>query len=298
MILDRYATYDAGDRKSFKSRGRDVTLFAGFWFDLDTGQVVPEGFGGDIRFAGQGKEGPRLSAIGSNRLLYTLEKPLPVPSPAPGRPSSGRAVQPADFAGRYDLIANGQWTGRLELAIDPSGTVSGTYRSDRIGTAYPVAGKVAPDVPEKIAFSIRFPRGTQQFYEGVLWSEGKNVIAGTLTILERPFSFIAIREGASLLPEELDYAAAPKLSRKVAPRVVILEAAGAKNIRLDGHEVSSQELTGVLAKAVEANPATSVLIRVESAVPFSRVREVVAAIRPAGVTAIQLTPSDDQGDPP
>jgi len=296
LILERYATFDAVDRKSFKARGRDVTLFSGFSFDLDTGQVVPEGFGGDIQFGGKGKEGPRLSATGTSR-LYTLEKPLPVPALAAGRPSSGRTVLPADFAGRYYLISNGQWSGKLELAIDQAGMVSGTFRSDRVGTAYPVAGKVAPDVPEKIAFSIKFPRGTQQFYEGVLWSEGKNAIAGTLSMLEHPYSFIAIREGASLWPEEFDFAPAGRLSGKAAGLVVILEA-GSKDVKLDGRSTSGSELADVLAKAIQADPTTSVLIRVPGTVPFDRLSEVVAAIRHAGVTKIHVAPTDNQGGPP
>ena len=49
ITMDRFETIDAGDRMSFKARGRDVILFVGFAFDLDSGQVVPEGFGGDIR---------------------------------------------------------------------------------------------------------------------------------------------------------------------------------------------------------------------------------------------------------
>jgi hypothetical protein len=296
LIVERFATLDAGDRKSFKARGRDVTIFAGFSFDLDTGQVVPEGFGGDIQLAGKGQEASRLSATGPGR-FYTLEKPWPAPAPAPGQPSSGRAVLPADFSGRYYLIANGQWSGKLELAVDAAGAVSGTFRSDRVGTAYPITGKVAPDVPEKIAFSIRFPRGTQQFYDGLLWSEGKNTIAGTLSMLEHPYSFIAIREGSSLLPEEFDFALPGKISGKTARRIVSLDA-GSTKVMLDGSATSFSGLADLLAKAIQADPATSVLIRVPGTVPFDRLREVVAAVRPAGITTIQFAPADDRGDPP
>jgi len=199
LVLERFETIDAGDRRSFKARGKGVTLFEGFQFDLDTGQVVPEGLGGDILVATGGAEGPRLAATGQNR-LYTLEKPMPPPSPVPGRPSSGRTILPGDFAGRYDLVANGQWSGTLDLAVDAAGSVSGFFRSDRNGTASPVTGKVAQDVPQKVSFTVQFPGGARQFYEGLLWSEGKNVIAGTLSMLDHPYSFVAIREGASLRP--------------------------------------------------------------------------------------------------
>ena len=50
LILERFETIDAGDRRSFKARGKELMLFDGFQFDLDAGQVVPEGLGGDIVF--------------------------------------------------------------------------------------------------------------------------------------------------------------------------------------------------------------------------------------------------------
>ena len=92
LILERFETIDAGDRKSFKAHGKGITLFDGFQFDLDSGQVVPDRAGGDIRFATAGAEEPRLSAIGESR-LYTLEKPLP-PNSAP-RPAGPRADGPS-----------------------------------------------------------------------------------------------------------------------------------------------------------------------------------------------------------
>ena len=110
MIVDRFETIDAGDRMSFKARGRDMILFEGFQLDLDSGQVVPEGFGGDIRLSAGGTGGPELQALGTNK-VYTFEKPLPVAPASPGRPSSGRAVLPTDFNGRYSLMANGQISG-------------------------------------------------------------------------------------------------------------------------------------------------------------------------------------------
>ena len=94
-------------------------------------------------------------------------------------------------------MANGQWSGTLVLAVDPAGAVTGHFRSDRNGSAYPVTGKVAAEVPQKIDFSIQFPRA-RQTYEGFLWTEGKNAIAGTLSMLDHPYSFIAVREGTSL----------------------------------------------------------------------------------------------------
>lgn len=160
LILERFATIDAGDRRSFKAHGKEVMLFDGFHYDLDAGQVVPEALGGDIVFLANAADGPRLAAS-SESFLYTLDKPLPTALTIPGKPSAGRAVQPGDFEGRYYLMANGQWSGTLMLAIDPAGTVSGHFRSDRNGSAYPVTGKVAAEVPQKIDFSVQFPRTTE-----------------------------------------------------------------------------------------------------------------------------------------
>ncbi len=196
LIVDRFETIDGGDRMSFKARGHDLMLFEGFQVDLDTGQVVPDGFGGDIRLSAGGADGPDLTALGANK-LYTFDKPLPIAPTSPGRPSSGRTVLPTDFNGRYHLMANGQISGDLELSVAEDATVSGRFRSDRNGAAYPVTGKVAADLARKIEFTIQFPRSTQT-YEGLLWTEEKNAFAGTVQILDHPYSFFAVREGTSL----------------------------------------------------------------------------------------------------
>jgi hypothetical protein len=196
LLVERFETIDAGDRRSFTARGKAVMLFDRFQFDLDAGQVVPEGLGGDIVFSTRAPEDPRLAALGESR-LYTLDKPPAAPKSVPGKPSGGRGVQPGDFAGRYYLIANGQWSGTLELVVDDAGVVSGHFRSDRNGSSYPVTGKVAGEFAQKIDFAVQFPRARQD-YQGFLWTEGKNAIAGTLSMLDRPYGFIAIREGTSL----------------------------------------------------------------------------------------------------
>ena len=179
---------------------------------------------------------------------------------------------------------------------DADGAVSGTFRSDRNGSAYPVTGKVAPDVPQKVSFAVRFPRGTQQFYEGLLWIEGKNVIAGTVSMLEHPYSFVAIREGTSLAPEAIDFSPGGTESARITRRVVSL-AAGSDQLTLDGHERSEAELTETLSKIVKGEPATAVLVRVPASVPFDRVHRLVSAIRAAGIRSIQVAPAAAKGEP-
>src|SRR5262245_21089057 len=137
LSLDRFETIDRGDRVARKARGRDVALFDGFEFDLDTGQVVPAGFGGDIRWSSGGASGPELVAIGANR-LFPIDEPPKLSGSDPGHPSTGPAVLPTDFNGRYTLVSNGQMSGALELTVGEDGTVAGRFRSDRNGSMYPV----------------------------------------------------------------------------------------------------------------------------------------------------------------
>jgi hypothetical protein len=196
LILERFETIDALDRRSFKARGKGVILFEGFQFDLDSGQVVPERMGADIVFSAQGASEPGLRAVGASR-LFTLSKPLPPSPTVAGRPSSGRAILPGDFSGRFDLLADGQWSGRLDLEVDASGAVNGSFRSEKNGTAYPVTGTAGDGGARRIRFEVKFPRA-RQAYDGLIWSEGKNVIAGTVSMLDQPYSFIAVREGTSL----------------------------------------------------------------------------------------------------
>ncbi len=289
LIVDRFETIDAGDRISWKARGRDTILFEGFEFDLDSGQVVPVGFGGDIRLSHGGADGPELSALGANK-LYTFEKPLPVAPTSPGRPSSGRAVLPTDFSGRYSLMANGQMSGTLDLSVNPDGMVSGQFRSDRNGAVYPVTGKVAADLSRKIEFTIQFPR-SQQAYEGLLWTEEKNAFAGTVQILDHPFSFFAIREGTQLAADtiDLDRTLPVSIARGTTNRVVTLED-GADRYTLDGVSKSAAELGTALAAAVKTQPAVGVVLRVPESTPFERVHRAVRMIRDAGISAVRVGP--------
>ncbi len=293
LIVERYETIDAGDHRSFKARGKELTLFDGFRFDLDAGQVVPEGLGGDIVFLSSVPEGPRLAACNDSR-LYTLDKPVPAMTASPGKPSAGKAVLASDFGGRYNLMANGQWSGTLALSIDVAGAVTGNFRSDRNGSAYPVTGKVSAEVPQKIDFSIQFPRA-RQLYEGFLWIEGKNVIAGSVSMLDHPYGFIAVREGTSL-GTEIDVGAASAVSDKVSRTVVVLEA-GSDRFTFNGLAKTEAELTEALSKAMKDDVATGVLLRVGDAVPFEKVRRTVEAIRAAGVTSVRVSPATEPAEP-
>ena len=164
-------TFDGSNLASRRAHGKDLVLFDGFRVDLDSGQIVPEGQGGDLRFQTDAETGPRLAVVG-NAKLYTLTRAPVTSSAASARPSSGRTVVPGDFRGQYRLFANGQWSGALTWTSIRTGAVTGQFRSDLNGTAYQVNGQVAPEVPHKSHFRIKYPR-TQQDFEGYLWTEGK-----------------------------------------------------------------------------------------------------------------------------
>jgi hypothetical protein len=194
LIIERFDSFAAGESTTRLAHAQDLMLFDGFEFDLDAGQVVPEGQGGDLRFTIGGEGGPRLIAVG-DALLYVPEaNPLPA-APEPGRPSPGRSVVPGDFGGVYRLVADGQWTGSLELKVGPEGELSGRFASDLNGTVYPVEGEISHESPQKVNFRVKYPRVEQEF-EGRLFTEGKNALAGTVTMLGKSYGFYALRETA------------------------------------------------------------------------------------------------------
>ncbi|AGA25564.1 ExbD/TolR family protein [Singulisphaera acidiphila] len=291
LTLERFDTFESGNLSTRLARGKEILLFVGFDFDLDSGQVVPEGQGGDLRFeaVGQGKEGPRLVTIGEAK-LYSLNKPVALAAVDRTRPSLGRNVLTSDFAGRFRLFANGQWSGLLDLKVDPAGLVSGQFRSDLNGTSYPVNGQVAADVPHKVSFTITYPR-TRQDFEGLLWTEGKGAIAGSLTMLDRVFGFFAVREGGAFAPEGEDIGPLAKGESKPGRKTVTVHKG---QYTLDGKAQTDQELTDSLKQAVAADPATWILLQVPADEPFSALQTAFEVIGAAGLSTVRLAPADTQ----
>ena len=148
--------------------------------------------------------------------------------------------------------------------------MTGHFRSDRNGSAYPVAGKVAAEVPQKIEFSVQFPRA-RQTYEGYLWTEGKNAIAGTVSMLDHPYSFIAVREGTSL-GTEIDLGLPGRHCRIRRPAGRHNGVRGGAIATLDGVAMFGRGIDRRGVKGRSNEPATGVLLRVADAVPFERVR--------------------------
>jgi hypothetical protein len=287
LVLERFDVFEAGNIATRLAHGKDLILFAGFQIDLDTGQVVPDNQGGDLRFVTDGESGPRVVAAGK-AAIYTLTKPISAAAGDATRPSLGRAVLPTDFNGRYRLFSNGQWSGALELKVADDLSVTGRFRSDLNGTAYPVAGQVAADIPQKITFSIKYPR-TRQEFDGLLWTEGKGAMAGTMTMINRSFGFFAVREGAQVAPEGEDVGPPGKGDATPHRKTVVFRKG---QYTLDGQARTDLELTEALKRAAAAEPKTWVLLQVAEDEPYSAVRQAFEIISAAGITTIRVGPAD------
>jgi hypothetical protein len=291
LVLDRFETRDPANRSAPAARGKEVWLFDGFGYDLDAGQVVPADMGADIRFVAAGPDDGRLSPVGKAEMLAVETLP-PVPKASADRPSEGRVVRTSDYAGRFRLAANGVWSGLLELKVDAEGVVSGDFQSDAGGAARPVTGKAAAGGDHGIAFTISFPR-TKQEYTGWLWGEGKNVIAGSVTMINQTFSFVAIREGATASLASLGLKLAGPTSDRQLAHTLALYASG-EQFLLDavptGRPIS--DLPSVLAELLKAEPDASIVVKAPGAIAFERVRRFVQTIEDAGARSIRLAPGD------
>lgn len=277
FAIERFETFDPSRPGTRRARGRDMVLFEGFQLDLDSGQIVPEGFGADLRH--RKGEKPELISLGESK-LYIPEQLSPSAAGAASQPSPGRVVVPSDFAGRYRLYSNGQWTGTLDLAVDPKGVATGTFRSDLQGSTYAVTGQVEAATPGKILFSITFPRSRQEF-EGYLWNEGKGAMAGTTSLLERTFGFFAIREGGKVAPEEVQENPLEPLPNQIR---LTPTAAG---WQLDGQDVVLESLKENLRKRSQSGNL-SVRLEWPSAIPASRLPEALDTLRAAGLNCITI----------
>ena len=286
MVVERLDTFDAGDLATRTASRRDVVLFDGMPLDLDTGQVVPVGQGGDLVFRTSHDE-PNLEVIAPAQLYGLTKAPEFAPSVNP-RPSPGRSILPSDFAGRYRLFANGQWSGTLDLTLEGRGAITGQFRSDLHGTNYPVTGQVAADAPGLIRFSIALPRARQEF-DGYLYGEGKGAMAGTLTLLDRTFGFFAVREGGRYAPEGRDLGTLQDFDHN-RPGQIRLDLAENGSIRLDGRPVPLDKLADTLR--TEANlvgdPLPWILIQASDEVKFAQLTPIIAAVRTAGLGLIRF----------
>ena len=75
LSLEEFVTYKEGTDRQVWTSGKNQSLFAGFRFSFDLGQIVPEELGGDVRFVVDGDK-TWVEPAGKAK-LYMLTKPLP-----------------------------------------------------------------------------------------------------------------------------------------------------------------------------------------------------------------------------
>lgn len=188
LLIERYVTY-RGDRLDLTSAtGKDVMLFPGFGFDLDIGQVVPEGQGADIVFTADGE----LVAADKSKLVILNGSQLPPADKTARRdPNDHEGVAGEDFTGTWKLNADGRWLGELDLKVTDGGKATGSFTSEESKNSYEITGQTG-SVPHNVKLEI-FLANTQLSMDGYLWTKDKSQMAGTVTMTGRKFGFVATR---------------------------------------------------------------------------------------------------------
>ncbi len=188
LMIERYVTYDRSRENQSLASGRDVMLFPGYGFNFDIGQVVPEGQGEDVRF----NEQRRLVTVGTAE-LFPLNGPAVEEPAADSRdPTDHDGVLARDFAGTWTLDADGRWVGTLELTHGEGTGLKGQFTSKETDSTYPVDVFWNPAQPSRVKFAVGFPATTVDFV-GHIWTTDKGRIAGTATMIDREFGFVAQR---------------------------------------------------------------------------------------------------------
>jgi hypothetical protein len=188
LLIERFVTY-RGDRLDLTSAtGKDVMLFPGFGFNLDIGQVVPEGQGADIAFTEDGE----LIAAENAKLVVLNGSQLPPADKTTRRdPNDHEGVVAEDFTGTWKLNADGRWTGELDLKVTEGGKATGSFTSEESKNSYDITGQIG-GTPHNLKLEV-FLANTQLSVDGYLWTKDKSQMAGTVTMTGRKFGFVATR---------------------------------------------------------------------------------------------------------
>lgn len=191
LRIERFVTYREGGERAVQAEGKNISLFPGFHFHLDLGQVVPARLSGDIEIV---ETGPRqcVAKPAGKAKMYLLTKPMSEAMPKKaGKFVIGAKFEPKYFSGAYKLHDDGRRSGTLRLRVNDDNDVTGTFVSDRDGREYEVRGSVAKP-SHKILFTIQFPQTVQSF-EGHMFTGDGKAIAGTSKLQTRDAGFYAVR---------------------------------------------------------------------------------------------------------
>jgi hypothetical protein len=190
LLIERFVTYKEGSEQTVQASGKNISLFPGFRFSLDLGQVVPDSMGGDLHFVAD--EGKLYTEAAGKAKMYLLTKPLPEAAPKKTpKLVVGDTFEPRYFNGTFRLYDDGRRSGKLVLKVEQGGEVSGAYYSDKDGQKYAVTGKLGMPV-NTIQFTIKFPRSEQTFQGWLFTGDGK-ALTGYSRLLEREQGFYALR---------------------------------------------------------------------------------------------------------
>jgi hypothetical protein len=191
LYIERFVTYKEGEEQTTLASGKNQSLFDGFRFSLDQGQIVPAALGGDLRFV---VDGDKVSTepVGKAKLyLVTRHDPAVMPARA-GKFVAGEKFEPRWFNGTFKLYDDGRRSGKLVLKVANDGGVTGAYYSDKDGQKYDVTGKIG-EPQHAITFEVKLPR-TEQTFKGMLFTGNGKAIAGTSKLAGRESAFYAVRQ--------------------------------------------------------------------------------------------------------
>ena len=192
LSIERYVTYKEGEEQTVLVSGKSQSLYDGFRFSLDLGQVVPAALGGDLKFVVEGDK-VYTQPVGKAK-LYLVTKHDPAVEPKKqDKFVMGDKFEPRFFTGTFRMHDDGRRAGRLVLKVDEDNkTVTGAYYSDKDGQKYEVSGKIGSPT-HALEFVVRYPR-TEQAFKGMLFTGTGKAIAGTSRMADRDAGFYATRE--------------------------------------------------------------------------------------------------------
>ncbi len=191
LRIERFVTFREASDRAVLASGRGISLFPGFRFHLDMGQVVPAKLGGDLEVSEPQPRQFVVKPLGKAK-MWILTKPMADAAPQKTQKlEAGAKFEPGYFNGTFKLYDDGRRSGVLRLKVNADNDVSGTFVSDQNGREYAVRGAVAKP-NHKIQFVVQLPQ-TQEEFDGFMFTGDGKAIAGTCKLQEREASFYAVR---------------------------------------------------------------------------------------------------------
>lgn len=191
LRIDRFVTFREGTERSVYATGQGISLFPGFRYHFDLGQVVPERLGGDLIVTEPKPLQFVVKPVGKAK-MYLLTKPMPEAAPRKTQKlQAGAKFEAAYFNGTFKVFDDGRRSGVLRLKVGADNDVTGTFVSDQNGREYEVRGSVSkPNY--KIQLVMTLPQ-TQQEFTGFMFTGDGKAIAGTSKLQDRETGFYAVR---------------------------------------------------------------------------------------------------------